>query len=66
MGTSGYITETDSFVSGNMDYTRSITLTAIAVTGVSLNKNTLTLSTNANETLIATITPSDALNKSVT
>ena len=66
VGTSGYITETDSFVSGNMDYTRSITLTAIAVTGVSLNKNTLTLSANANETLIATVTPSDALNKSVT
>ena len=66
VGTSGYITETDSFVSGNTDYSRAIILTAIAVTGVSLNKNTLTLSANANETLIATVTPSDALNKSVT
>ena len=37
-----------------------------SVTGVSLNKNTLTLETGKSETLSATINPTDATNKNVT
>ena len=40
--------------------------TAIAVTGVSLNKTALTLSIGAQETLTATVSPSNAANKAVT
>ena len=39
--------------------------TAIAVTGVSLNKSTLALSIGGSETLTATVSPTDALNKTV-
>lgn len=37
-----------------------------SVTGVSLNKNTLTLETGKSETLSATVNPTDATNKNVT
>jgi len=37
----------------------------IAVTGVSLNKNTSSIAVGANETLVAIITPSNATNKNV-
>lgn len=39
--------------------------TIIAVTGVSLNKNNLSLETGSNETLIATVNPNNATNKNV-
>ena len=39
---------------------------SIRVTGVSLNKSSLSLNAGATETLIATITPTEATNKSVT
>lgn len=39
---------------------------AISVTGITLNKSTTTLYSTETETLIATIAPSDATNKSVT
>lgn len=39
--------------------------TAIPVTGVSLNKSTLALSIGGSETLTATVSPTDALNKTV-
>lgn len=38
----------------------------VAVTGVSLNKNSLSLKVNASETLTATVNPSNATNKDVT
>lgn len=38
----------------------------VAVTGVSLNKNSTTLSIGDEETLVATVAPADATNKSVT
>jgi uncharacterized protein YjdB len=46
--------------------TVTVTETSVPVTGVSLNKNTLSLPVETSETLVATITPSNATNKSVT
>jgi uncharacterized protein YjdB len=40
--------------------------TAVAVTGVSLNKTSLTLTAGGSETLTATVSPSNATNKNVT
>ena len=40
--------------------------TSVAVTGVTLNKNDLSLETGASETLTATVAPADATNKKVT
>lgn len=44
----------------------TVTPATIAVTGVTLNKPTLTLEEGAKETLTATIAPADATNKTVT
>ena len=44
----------------------AVTVNPVAVTGVNLNKTSLSLAKGSTETLIATITPSDATNKSVT
>ena len=46
--------------------TATVTVTSVPVTGVSLNKNTLSLPVETSETLVATITPSNATNKNVT
>ena len=43
-----------------------VTVPAVAVTGVSLNKTSLTLSKGSTETLKATVTPSNATDKTVT
>lgn len=43
-----------------------VTAPIISVTGVSLNKNITTINVGANETLIATVSPSNATNKNVT
>lgn len=52
----------------NVSATISVTVTPplIPVSSVTLNKNTLTLETGANETLIATVLPNNATNKNVT
>ena len=44
----------------------TVSETTVAVTGVTLNKTTLTLETSASETLTATIAPADATNQNVT
>ena len=44
----------------------SVTVQAIAVTGVSLNKSSLELQIGGNETLTATVAPSNATDKSMT
>lgn len=46
--------------------TASVAPTVIAVTGVKLDKTTLTLNAGKSEQLTATVSPSDATNKSVT
>lgn len=51
---------------GNGTLTLSATCSAIAVTGVSLNKNSTTIAEGSTETLTATVSPSNALNKAVT
>jgi len=51
---------------GGKTATCEVTVTAKSVTGVTLNKTTLSLVTGDSETLIATITPADAENKNVT
>ena len=48
------------------EYTLTITRNSIPVTGVTLNKNTLTLNVGATEKLVATVDPSTATNKVVT
>lgn len=50
---------------GGKTATCAVTVTPMSVTGVSLNKNSLTMYENDSETLIATVTPSNATNKSV-
>ena len=65
----GYIAEDPSW---DMDGVTSIevygpaTQTTVAVTGVSLNKTTTTLTVGDTETLTATVSPDDASDKSVT
>ena len=44
----------------------TVTVQAVAVTGISLNKSSLNIQISGTETLIATITPSNATNKSIT
>ena len=46
--------------------TLTINSATVAVTGVTLNENSLTLTENSSDTLIATVVPSNATNKSVT
>jgi uncharacterized protein YjdB len=51
---------------GRYTATCAVTVTQnIAVTGVSLNRNSLTLNQGASETLTATVSPSNALNRNV-
>ncbi len=54
----------DNTVKGTANIT--VVEASIPVTGVSLNKDTLSLAVNTSETLIATILPSNATNKNVT
>ena len=61
----GYTTVTGSWTLNGADKTVSVTLNQIHVSSVSLNKNSVTLGVNGTETLIATVTPSNALNKSI-
>ena len=64
----GEATITVTTEDGGKTATCQITVKAntVAVTGVTLNKSTLTLKVGASETLTATIAPADASNKNVT
>ena len=62
----GNATITVTTSDGGKTATCAVTVTPISVTGVSLNKSSLTLYENDSETLVATVTPSNATNKSVT
>ena len=61
------ITVTDNkFTMPDANVTVSATFTAIAVTGVSLNKTSASISVGETETLTATVAPANALNPAVT
>ena len=64
----GTATITATTTTGNKTASCTVTVTdpVIAVTGVSLNKTSLTLSKGSSETLTATVSPSNATNKNVT
>jgi hypothetical protein len=64
----GTATITVTTTDGSKTATCAVTVTAatVAVTGVTLNKSTLSLSTGDSETLTATLAPGNATNKNVT
>jgi len=62
----GTATITASVGGGTITATCAVTVTAVAVTGVTLNKNELTLAVGRKETLTATVAPTNATNKTVT
>lgn len=70
IGVQCYVKAVDNATGGwghlNLDNIRIPTQSAVAVTGVTLNKSTTSLSVGTSETLIATVSPSNATNKSVT
>ena len=53
-------------VTGNVTITATAVVATIAVTSVTLNKSTLSLTEGGSETLTATVLPSNATNKTVT
>ena len=53
-------------VTGNVTITATAVVATIAVTSVTLNKSTLSLTEGSSETLTATVLPSNATNKTVT
>jgi uncharacterized protein YjdB/uncharacterized lipoprotein YddW (UPF0748 family) len=61
----GTATITVTTADGGKTATCKVTVTGTAVTGVTLNKTTLTLTVGDSETLKATITPENAANQSV-
>jgi hypothetical protein len=63
VGTAIITVKTDD---GGKTATCNVTVNPISVTGVSLNKTTTSLNVGATETLIPTITPSNATNQNVT
>jgi uncharacterized protein YjdB len=69
IGVQCYLKAVDSSTGGfghlNLDNIRIPTGTAIAVTGVTLNKSTTSLNVGASETLIATVAPANATNKNI-
>lgn len=64
----GVATITAITVDGAKEATCSVTVTdpIISVTGISLNKSTISIQSGKTETLIATVTPADATNKNIT
>lgn len=62
----GTVTITAETKDGNYKATATITVKNIKVTGVSLNKTSLTITVGETYTLKATVKPTDATNKSVT
>ena len=63
--TVGNATITATTTDGGKKATCSVTVTPIIVTGVTLNKYSLSMYENDSETLIATVSPSNATNKNV-
>ena len=62
----GNATITVTTTDGNKTATCAVTVTApVAVTGVSLNKNSTSIEVGSSETLIATISPNDASNQTI-
>lgn len=61
----GITTITVTTNDGRKNATCSVTVTPVAVTGVTLNKSSLSLYQNDSETLVATVLPSNASNKNV-
>jgi formylglycine-generating enzyme required for sulfatase activity len=62
----GAATITVTTADGNKTASCAVTVTApVAVTGISLNKTTLSVGAGGTETLIATVAPADATNKAV-
>ncbi len=61
----GTATITVTTEDGGYTATCSVTVTNVAVTGVTLNKNSLTLTRLDSETLTATVAPSNATNKNI-
>ncbi len=57
----GNYEETITYIDGTL----TVSAKPVAVTGVSLNKNSLTLTVGESDTITATVTPSDASNKGV-
>lgn len=62
----GSATITVTSTDGGKKATCSVTVTPISVTGVTLNKYSLSMYENDSETLIATVSPSNATNKNLT
>ncbi len=62
----GTATVTVKTVDGNFTATRQINVVGKSVKGISLDKSTLSLKVKDTDTLVATITPSDADDKTVT
>ena len=62
----GTATITVTTVDGSFTATCVITVKPISVKGIALDKTTLTLKAAQTETLVATITPADAVNQAVT
>lgn len=60
------VTATNSVGSIDQTYTLNINLATDSVTGLKLDKDSLTLQENGSDTLIATVEPTDATNKAVT
>ena len=64
MSSAGTKTITVSY--GDFDATYTITVSNVSVTGVTLNKNSTSITVGSTETLTATVAPSNATNKNVT
>jgi endoglucanase len=62
----GPVTITVKTVDGGFTATSAVTVSTVAVTGVSVSPTTASVSVGATTTLTATVTPSNASNKSVT
>ena len=62
----GEATITVTTVDGAKTAECKVTVSSVTVTGVSLNKTSITLVEGANETLVATVEPTDAANRNVT
>lgn len=59
-------TDGENIFKNNQSCTIKLTAPIVAVTGVTLNKNTMSLVATAEETLTATVAPENATNKAVT
>jgi uncharacterized protein YjdB len=65
-GRAGSVDVIVTSVNGGYTAKYTVTVLAVPVTGVTLNKTTTTLASGASETLVATVVPANATNKNVT